>query len=258
MTSRYTKRYTSAERCQTAVRNYTWLAQHAAPLLLPALRAVGPTSLVFEFIEGRHAEPADLPRIAAHMGDVHGAAWVDDLHRARLDAPHTPGQGVALADYPTSRRRALAARHSAGFLPSEADLDAAQELLTSSLTGPAAFYKDANPRNFLITADAIVTIDVDDLTLAPFGYDLAKLIVTLTMTHGSLPTTAVREALDQYNRAASSHHESLGQTDMERLAVCMRLHGILTAPYLGRGGYRHRAPDLGTSPSRHTKREGIE
>ena len=51
----------------------------------------------------------------------------------------------------------------------------AQRLIVAA-DGPAAFYKDANPRNFLITpAGHPVTIDFDDLTLAPFGYDLAKL-----------------------------------------------------------------------------------
>lgn len=240
--ARYTKHYTSAEPCQTAVRNYAWLTQHAAPMHLPALRAISSTSLVFEFVEGRHAEPSDLPRIATHLGDVHGAAWLDDLHRAQLGAAHAPGQGLELPDYPSSRRRALAARHAAGFLPTAADHDAALALLARTVSGPVAFYKDTNPRNLIITPDAIVTIDVDDLTLAPFGYDLAKLIVTLAMTYGPFPASAVQEALDAYNRAAAGHHESLGHTDMGHLTAFMRLHGILTAPYLGRGGYRHTLP----------------
>ncbi|MDI5971082.1 phosphotransferase [Streptomyces sp. SL13] len=239
----YTKHYTSAERCQQAVRNYLWLTRHATPIRLPALQAIGFNSLVFEFVEGRHVEPSDLLRLAAHLGDVHGATWLNTLHRARLDAAHVPGQGLEFADYCSSRRRALAARHAAGFLPTAADLDAAQALLARTASGPVAFYKDANPRNFLITADSIVTIDVDDLTLAPFGYDLAKLIVTLTMTYGPLPARTVREALDQYNRTASGHHEALGRTDMGHLTACMRLHDILTAPYVGRGGYQHRASD---------------
>ena len=237
----YTKRYSSAERCQKAVRNYAWLIQHATPLRLPALLAIGFNSLAFEFVEGRHVEPSDLLRLAAHLGDVHGATWLNTLHRTHLDAAHVPGQSLELADYCSSRRRALAARHTAGFLPTAADLDAAQALLARTASGPVAFYKDANPRNFLITADSIVTIDVDDLTIAPFGYDLAKLIVTLTMTYGPLPARTVREALDHYNRNAAGHHKTLGRTDIRHLTACMRLHDILTAPYVGRGGYRHRA-----------------
>ncbi len=69
-------------------------------------------------------------------------------------------------------RRSASARHSA--------------LLHGACGGPAAFYKDANPRNFLITPAGPVTVDFDDLTLAPFGYDLAKLVVTLAMTYGAL------------------------------------------------------------------------
>jgi hypothetical protein len=40
-----------------------------------------------------------------------------------------------------------------------------------------------------------VTIDFDDLTLVPFCYDLAKLIVTLAMTHGPIPCATITEAL---------------------------------------------------------------
>lgn len=246
----YTKQYRSAERCQAAVRNYSWLTQHAAPMRLPALRTIGLTTLVFEYVDGRHARPADLARVATHLGDVHGAAWVDDLHRARLDTAHVPGHGLELADYPSSRRRALAARHAAGFLPTAGDLDAALALLARTTSGPAAFYKDTNPRNLLITADEILTIDLDDLSLAPFGYDLAKLITTLMMTYGPLPVSTVHAALDCYNRAAARHHASLGHTTMKGLTSFMRLHAILTAPYVGRGGYRHDIADFraGTRP----------
>jgi Ser/Thr protein kinase RdoA (MazF antagonist) len=239
--AQYVKHYATAELCQTAVRNYMWLVQHVAPVRLPALQAIGPTSLAFEFVQGRHAQPSDLPRLAAHLGDAHGASWVDDLHRARLGTAHMPSTGLEVPDYPSSRRMALAARHAAGFLPTTADLDASLALLAQTISGPAAFYKDTNPRNLLITADAVVMIDVDDLTLAPFGYDLAKLIVTLTMTYGPLPANAVRDALDRYNRAAADHDEELGRTDMDHLTRCMRLHGVLTAPYLGRCGYQYPA-----------------
>lgn len=255
--AQYIKRYSTAERCQTAVRNYMWLIQHVTPVRLPALQSIGTTSLAFEFVYGRHAQPSDLPRLAAHLGDAHGASWVDDLHRAELGATHVPGEGLEVPDYPSSRRKALAARHAAGFLPTTADLDASLALLAQTGSGPAAFYKDTNPRNLLVTADTVVTIDVDDLTLAPFGYDLAKLMVTLTMTYGPLPANAVRDALDRYNHAAAEHHESLGHTEMERLTGFMRLHAVLTAPYLGRGGYKHRGLDLGTDTSRDCAIEDI-
>jgi hypothetical protein len=70
------------------------------------------------------------------------------------------------------------------------------------------------------------------------------------MTYGPLPANVIRDALDRYNQAAAHHHEPLSQTDIEQFTVFMRLHGILTAPYLGRNGYRYRAPD----PSAYTGR----
>ncbi|WP_051951213.1 phosphotransferase [Actinacidiphila yeochonensis] len=253
--AQYVKRYPTAERCQTAVRNYMWLVQHAAPVRLPALQAIRPTSLTFELVQGRHAQPSDLPRLATHLGDVHGATWMNDLHRAQLGAVHVPSTELEVPDYPSSRQKALAARHAAGFLPTTADLDASLALLAQTAIGPAAFYKDTNPRNLLITANAVVTIDFDELTLAPFGYDLAKLIVTLAMTYGPLPANALRDALDRYNQAAAHHHERLGRTDMGQLSAFMSLHGVLTAPYLGRHGYRFRAPNpsAGTGLSDATK-----
>jgi hypothetical protein len=78
--------------------------------------------------------------------------------------------------------------------------------LAALLGEPAAFYKDSNPRNFLITGDGtIFAVDTDDLTLAPFGYDLAKLIATLTMTYGEIGPAGIETAREIYNRAAARH-----------------------------------------------------
>ncbi|MGH3867969.1 MAG: hypothetical protein ACRDQ4_17960 [Pseudonocardiaceae bacterium] len=43
---------------------------------------------------------------------------------------------------------------------------------------PPEIYKDANIRNFLLTDHSVVIIDFDELTLPPFGYNLARLILT--------------------------------------------------------------------------------
>jgi hypothetical protein len=60
--------------------------------------------------------------------------------------------------------------------------------------------------NILITSiGRPVTVDIDDLTLAPFGYDLVKLVVTLAMTHGRLPGNALGRALGAAPTATSSH-----------------------------------------------------
>jgi Ser/Thr protein kinase RdoA (MazF antagonist) len=110
--------------------------------------------------------------------------------------------------------------------------------LIDGADGPTAFYKDANPRDFLITPDGIpITIDFDDLTLAPFGYDLAKLIVTLAMTHGPVPATAIAEALNAYNSAAASQHTALTLVTWDKLMDWAEIHHVLTARYAADGRY---------------------
>ena len=127
--------------------------------------------------------------LAAHLGDVHGSAHAAELHQARLNQPYRTVRGHMLPSFPHRRVDAVARELRAGNVPGNELMSVvrAQRLLAGA-DGPAAFYKDANPRNFLITPDGLpVTIDFDDLTLAPFGYDLAKLVVTLAMTYGALP-----------------------------------------------------------------------
>jgi hypothetical protein len=95
--------------------------------------------------------------------------------------------------------------------------------------GPPAFYKDANPRNFLITpAGELVTIDFDDLTLAPLGDDLAKLVVCLAMTYGPLPTALAAGALAAYNTSAARYSASREVTWPE-LMNWAEIHYILTS-----------------------------
>lgn len=236
---RFVKAYPTVQARTAAEHHYRWLTTHARPLQLPALLAAGDTSLEFAHVQGRHATPNDLVRIAAHLGDAHGAAWTNTLHTARMDQPHPIGRDGAISDFISPRLAALHRRHQAGYLPAH-DLDATQGILTTAAPEFVTFYKDTNPRNILITAASqLITVDVDDLTLAPFGYDLAKLIVTLAMTHGQLPDEIIESALDAYNTTAARHDVNLGHVDLQHLSQYTTLHHILTAPYLGRGGYRH-------------------
>jgi len=208
-------------------------------LRLPRLLAAGPDRLVFEHVDGRHAVPRDLPGLARHLGDLHGAAHVGPLADARLDTPHGTEAGHQIPDFLTSRLPALARRLADGLVPDPLlDLPRAACLLHAAASGPAALYKDANPRNFLLTQGGSVVVDFDDLTLAPFGYDLAKLIVTLAMTHGSVPVSAIHQALDVYNQAANTHRQGLGQVSLEALLAWAEVHHLLTSPYLGRHCYR--------------------
>ncbi|MEV0884011.1 phosphotransferase [Streptomyces microflavus] len=239
----FSKPYTEPERAAGAVRHYQWLTEHAKPLRQPALLTVRPNCLTFERIEGRSVRPDDLPCVAALLGHAHGAAWASDLRSASLDTPHQLRDGTTFDDYLGPRKRALRRRHEQGYLPSKTALHAMLGLLETTAQGPCAFYKDSNPRNFIVTSKQdIVVVDTDDLSLAPMGYDLAKLIATLHLTYGPLTDRAVTNALLAYNAAALRHDARLGTTDRNQLDSCLALHAVLTAPYVGRNGYRYSLP----------------
>ncbi|MFG2651240.1 phosphotransferase [Streptomyces sp. NPDC048436] len=243
MIGQFTKHYAEPERTSAALRHYRWLAQHAKPLRQPGLGVSGPLSLTFERITGRPVRPDDLPRVAAMMGDAHGAAWSTDLATATLHTPHRFQDGTVFADYLGPRRKALQRRLGQGHLPNRTALHTMLDLLEKTASGPCAFYKDSNPRNFIVTAAGdIFTVDTDDLSLAPMGYDLGKLIATLLLTYGLLTSEAIDDACDAYNQALRRHDPRLGTTDRERLDDFLVLHALLTAPYLGRNGYNHSWP----------------
>jgi hypothetical protein len=238
----FTKPYASGEELQRAAAHHAWLTEQAQPLRLAPIVALHADRIDFGFIDGRHAHVADAPAVAAALGQAHAAAWARELHRARLSVAHPLPGGRRLADFISPRIAALRRREQAG-LASPQQVAAVLPLLHPHPATPVAFYKDTNPRNVLIPANGEpVMVDLDDLTLAPFGYDLAKLLVTLAMTHGSLPPDTFKAALARYNQplidvdlAPVTPAQFLSYTD---------LHHLLTLPYLGRGGYRYRWPTV--------------
>jgi Ser/Thr protein kinase RdoA (MazF antagonist) len=239
----FTKHYTAPERAAGALRHYWWMCQHVQPLRQPALLSTDSDSLTFERIEGRPVRPEDLPRMAELLGRAHGAAWASDLQQAALNTPHRFQDGTAFDDYLGPRENALRRRHAQGYLPDKVALYAMLGLLQETAQGPPAFYKDSNPRNFIITADSdIVTVDPDELSLAPLGYDLAKLIATLHLTYGPLTDQAINAALFVYNEAAEAYGTCLGTTNRARLDDFLALHAVLNAPYVGLNGYRYSWP----------------
>ncbi|WP_420867541.1 hypothetical protein [Amycolatopsis rubida] len=86
-------------------------------------------------------------------------------------------------------------------------------------------------------------VDFDDLTLAPFGYDLAKLVVSTGMTHGTLRSEATEAALAVYNICAGRPDDATACT-FGQLRVYAEFHHRLTARYLHRNGYCHAWPDV--------------
>ncbi|WP_210966105.1 phosphotransferase [Streptomyces sp. B15] len=228
----FTKHYRTADAMRRAQAHHSWLDRLGLPV--PALIACRPRSLELSHIPGRHVAPNDVPASARLLGAAHTAAYRACLHRARLGAPfHLPGIG-ALEAFTTSRIDRVRQHLEQGSVPAPAfTAKEAAQVLSSAADEPAAFYKDANLRNFLVTQTGIVVIDFDDLTLAPFGYDLAKLILTTAMTYGPLPPRLTTTALDAYNQATEI------PCTPDRLRDWLEIHHILTSPYLGRNGYTH-------------------
>lgn len=240
---RWIKRYRTAAACQTTAANHRWLASLATPV--PALRATRANRLEFDHVAGRHARPRDLPMLADLLGNLHRTTYAAGLHRARLDRPHTTDTGLVIPDFLTPRHNALRALLDGRAAPDPAfTSDQAVAVLESAVNGPACIYKDSNPRNFLITPGGVVVVDFDVLTLAPAGYDLAKLIVTLVMTHGRLPEAEIDQALMIYNAAFSHDSAAIKPLELEpvtraELMAWAEIHHIFTRPYLGRSGYRY-------------------
>jgi hypothetical protein len=241
----FTKLFPSRALCQRAGANHRWLADLAPPLTLPGLVRQHGTRTDYEHVNGRHAEPQDLEMLAAHLGLVHATAYTAELHVARLDQAYVARSGHLIPDFITSRAHVIQARLTAGTVPGPLlGTDTALRLLHEAAGAPAAFYKDTNPRNVLVTPTGLTTVDFDDLTLAPFGYDLAKLIVTLAMTYGPISTQEITRALIAHNVSVTQRSPNLGGVTWGELLAWAELHHILTSQYLGRGGYRYSWHEL--------------
>ncbi len=238
----FVKVYSTPTRAAAARAHRDWLAALNSGVRLPALRAATPLQLEFEHLGHRAPGPEDLVELARVLGLVHAAAHLGPLRTARLDTAYCTTTPVAtsatrsedtadtadlvIADFPSSRRAWLAR------LPVE------WEGL------PAAVYKDANIRNFVLTDSGAAMVDFDDLTLAPMGYDLAKLVVSAAMIHGRIAPETIAAALDAYN--AETGADPCPEARLRRYA---EFHHVCTVRYLhpryhSRNGYRHAWPDV--------------
>ena len=217
----FRKRYASAEACSTAVANYSWLLGAAEPL----------TSL-------RSAAPV---RTRSTLNTSRAGIWTPKSfpHMRYTSGRLTPQRGPPSCDAhawtrPTAVPRLGRSRTSSARAPS-----AWGASLAEVARGPVAFYKDANIRNTLVTAAGeLVTVDFDSLR-RPVGYDLAKCVVSLTMTSGPLTWTQIRSAWSLYNTAAGECDRALGGTSWPAFLAMADIHALLTEPYLGRNGYIH-------------------
>jgi aminoglycoside/choline kinase family phosphotransferase len=215
----FVKHYQDQHTAAAAAAHWAWLAGLNSGVRIPELRAVQHGQLVFEHLGNRHLGPADLDAAARALGRIHAAAHTQALHTASLDQPYS-APALVITDFITPRAQAL--RH-----------------LPIPITGlSVAFYKDANIRNFIRTEDGIALVDFDDLTLAPFGYDLAKLVISTAMTFGPLTAEQIDQARQAYNTEAGRAGTDATCT-LDALQLYCEFHHHLTARYLHRNGYRH-------------------
>jgi hypothetical protein len=229
----FIKRYPTPERAAAARAHRDWVAGLESGVRVPALRSAQPNQLVFEHLGHHRPGPTDLAVLAQALGQLHAAAHARQLHAARLDKPFTTPGGLVITDFVSPRRKAL-------------------DRIPLPVAGaPVAFYKDANIRNFLLTDHGPALLDFDDLTLAPFGYDLAKLVLSTAMTYGRPDPREVWHALEIYNThtTQAAGHPSCPP---ERLRLYAEFHHLLTARYLHHHGYRHPWPQVRPWPKPET------
>jgi Ser/Thr protein kinase RdoA (MazF antagonist) len=227
----FIKRYAAPARGVAARAHLRWLQQLDSGVRLPHLHPGTATHLVLEHLDGRPPHISDLPELGAVLGRLHGTAYAHELHAAHLDRPFTTGSGLTIADFPTGRREILA------------------QIGVDPTSLPAAIYKDANRRNFVITVTGPAPVDFDDLTLAPFGYDLAKLVVSTAMTYGFLTIEQIVMALAAYTHSVEATGGPADSCSPAQLAGYAEVHHLLTVRYLHRNGYRHPWPTVRPWPT---------
>ena len=226
----FLKRYSDPARGIAARHHRDWLEHLDSGVRIPRAHPGSAMLQILDRLDGTQPDPTDLVDLAAALGQLHGAAYERELHAARLDRPFTVGTGLTIPDFRAGRQQVLA------HFGVQAD-------------GPAAFYKDANIRNFVITPTGPAVVDFDDLTLAPFGYDLAKLVVSAAMTYGPLPADQLHDGLRAYNSAVAAAGGPERACSGDELAIYAEIHHALTRRYLNRKGYQHAWPDVRPWPS---------
>jgi Ser/Thr protein kinase RdoA (MazF antagonist) len=224
----FVKEYREPFRCQASLRHYRWLARIAADIRMPAVVAVAPRRLTFEAIAGANATTSDLEACAVVLGQL-SAATSATLRGAPLDQAHEIDSSWAITDFWTPRVANLSLR--------------VQELLTLEIADSStSVYKDANLRNFIIGPDGVTIVDFDDLTLAPHGYDFAKLLISTAMTEGTVPENRIDAALAAFNASTAQ------PCSPRQLAIWCEVNWLLTAHYVGHH-YRYSWPALRPWPN---------
>lgn len=235
----FRKTFRDAASARAAIEHHRWLVGLDADVDLPVVVQNIGTVVEFEFVAGPTATPRDAVVVAEALGRVHRAAWGAGLDRVDVNQPYLLPSGHTISGFAPPRRARLRAALASVSSPLSADI--VERWLGADL--PAALYKDANPRNVIISPTrGPVLVDFDTLTLAPVGYDLAKFIVTLAMTFGDLPRELVLNTLETYRTAMGI---GAAECPLEYVQVWAELHHLLTAPWIGRHythSWKHTRP----------------
>lgn len=231
----FTKTYSDAAAARRAAAHRRWLSVLGAPV--PDLIETTGHHLRLCKIHSEHAGLDDLEAVAALLGELHWRAHRTEFREARLNHDHRATECV-LPNFTATRRQRvrdlLATDNPLGTLLTAKRAD---DLFDHASRLPAAFYKDTNIRNVLVTTEGPVLIDFDDLTLAPFGYDLAKLLLSAAMTYGT-------PALERFDQSLEAYKAAGGLCSRNDLMVWIEINFVLTATYVGNHGYRHAWPDI--------------
>ncbi|MQB08167.1 hypothetical protein DXT91_29470 [Agrobacterium tumefaciens] len=94
-------------------------------------------------------------------------------------------------------------------------------------------YKDSNVTNFINYNGGAFIIDFDTITLAPFGYDFAKLLLTDAVKSHSLEQQRVAGALMQYRWTPAC-----GALSANLMLMFMDIHWIMAQPFRRKNSYQ--------------------
>lgn len=238
----FAKRYADNSTATRAVANHKWFSTLPIPFQVPALISARGNVLRFEYLPGRHARPADLHHLAGLLGRMDAIVHSHALGGARANDSYARVGGNILPGFGEARRDKLHSMFRRGRVVNTRALPFFEKWLKKASNMEASVYKDANLRNFLVSRNEVAIVDFDTVTLAPFGYDLAKLVVTLAMTYGAISSPMVKMTLSRYNEAAAS----LGAVYCRpaAFAAWTEFHHVLTTPFLGQGGYNFSWADV--------------
>lgn len=238
------KRFHSVAAATRAVVSQRWMFEESS--LPPRIQAVEDRTVRYEPLRGRNLLPDELPKVAALLGQTDARLSRGKL-RGRIAGECISTDAVRIDGFADPFRvNALKKTRAQGSLLSRS---AAIGAVTRGCSFPAALYKDSNVRNFVVVGSRVRVVDFDVVTLAPPGYDLAKLVLSGALTWGVLDFHPL-DLLSEYVEAACDELGAERRVDPDWFHVWLELHWMLTARYVAPTRYGFSWPDYRPRESR--------